>query len=110
MTGEQLANLENEVFQAALSAEKAVAACRLRLSIIGQHLETIGRALQEHPEEVTPLPEPISPHDYRTEINALRDGEKAIQLCNELRVLRERAKQAEARRAMLANGPFFSRD
>jgi len=45
MTEGQLTALENEILQAAFSAEKDVTACRLRLSVIGQHLGSLGRAL-----------------------------------------------------------------
>jgi hypothetical protein len=107
MTEGQQTTLENEILQAAFSAEKAVTAHRLRLSVIGQYLESLGRALQEHPEDVTRLPEPTSIYDYRKELEALKDGERVIALCNELRALLLRAKSAEKRKGMLT---FASRD
>lgn len=110
MTEGQISHLENEILRNAFDAERAVEISRLRLSLLGQHLESIGRALQEHPEEVTPLPEPTSTYDYRKEITTLRDGEKAVQLCAQLRSLIQQAKAAEARKAMLKSGPFFSRE
>ena len=110
MTEGQQTNFENEILHAAFTAEKAVGACRLRLSVVGQHLESLGRALQEHPEEVTRLPEPHSIYDYREELGVLTDGEKVNRLCDELRSLMQKAKSAEQRKAMLISGPFFSPD
>ena len=72
MTEGQLSHLRNEILGASLDAEQAVLACRLRLSLIGQHLKTIGLALEEHPEEINPLPEPTSALDYRKQIEILR--------------------------------------
>lgn len=101
MTEAQQTNLENEILQAAFSAQKAVIACKLRLSLIGQHFESLGRALQDHPEDVTRLPEPTSIYDYREELKSLANGERVITLCNELRALILKAKSAEKRKGML---------
>ncbi|HUN83606.1 MAG TPA: hypothetical protein VMU48_04470 [Terracidiphilus sp.] len=109
MTEAQQANFENEILRAAFSADRAVSTCRIRLAGIGEHLETLGRALQEHPEEVTRLPESQSIHDYREELNTC-DSEKIINLCKELRFLIDKAKSAEKRKEMLISGAFFSRD
>ena len=106
MTEGQLSALQQEIASAAFDAEQSVQASRARLALFGQRLEAIGQALQEHPEEVNPLPEPISPYDYRKEIAVLRDGEKVVKLCAELRLLMERAKTAEKRKGMLAFGSF----
>jgi len=108
MTEGQQTNLEDEIFHAAFAAEKAVRACRLRLAVIGQRLEALGRALQEHAEQVTSLPEPESIYDYREELKTLKDGENVIQLCNELRVLIQRFKSAEKRKGPLISEPFTS--
>jgi hypothetical protein len=108
MTEGQQTNLENEILHAAFAAERAVSACRLRLSVIGQRLEALGHALQEHAEQVTSLPEPESIYDYREELKTLKDGESVIQLCNELRLLIQRSKSAEKRKGMLVSGPFSS--
>jgi hypothetical protein len=110
MTEGQLSHLQNEVFRASFDAHQAVETCRARLALIGQNLQTIGFALIEHPEEVTPLPEPISSYDYRKAIEALRDGEKAVKLCADLRNLIQQAKAADQRKAILTAGPFFSHD
>jgi hypothetical protein len=109
MTEEQKHLFESEILHAMLEAERAANNCRLRLSLIGQHLTSLGRALQVHPEEVTPLPEPHSIHDYRQAINDL-DRKKVVDLCNELRALIEVEKGAQKRVAMLSHGPFTSRD
>ena len=110
MTEGQLSQLQNEILRASFDAEQKVQACRLRLAIIGQHLQDIGRAFQEHPEEINPLPEPTSAYDYRKEIAVLRDGENAIQLCKELRALIQTAKAAKMREGMFKSGPFVSSD
>jgi hypothetical protein len=109
MTAEQQAHLESQVLHAAFTAEKAVAACRLRIALVGQQLEALGRGLQHHAEEVTPLPEPTSMYDYREGLNAL-DRTKLTGMCNELRALIQAADAAEKRKAMLTAGPFASRD
>jgi hypothetical protein len=110
MTEGQLSHVQNEALRASFDAHQAVQTCRGRLALIGQKLHTIGFALMEHPEEVNPLPEPISSYDYRKEIEAIRDGEKAVTLCADLRNLIQQAKAADQRKAMLTTGPFFSRD
>jgi len=110
MTEGQLTHVQNEALRASFDAHQAVETCRMRLALIGQNLQTIGFALTEHPEEVNPLPEPISPYDYRKAIETLRDGEKAVKLCAELRNLIQQAKAADQRKAMFTGGPFFSRD
>jgi hypothetical protein len=111
MTEGQQAHFENEILGAALSAEKDVIACRLRLAVMGQHLESLGCALQEHPEEVNPLPEPQSMYDYREGLRLIRtEGQKVVDMCKELRVLIQRAKTAGKRKEMLSSGAFASRD
>ncbi len=110
MTADQQTHFENEILHAALATEKAVNACRLRISVVADHLETLVRALREHPEEVTRLPEPHSIYDYREELTVFADGEKVVKLCNELRFLMQKVNEAEKRRRMLISGPFFSRE
>jgi hypothetical protein len=109
MTTEQQTHFENEILRAALIAQREENASRLRLSAIGQQLQSLGRALQQHPEEVTPLPEPQSVYDYREPLNAL-DRKRVVDLCAELRSLGQAVKAAEQRKAMLTYGPFSSRD
>ena len=110
MTEAQQTVFENEILRAAFAAEKAVSIHKLRLSIVADRLETLVRAFREHPEEVTPLPEPHSLYDYRAEIAILRDGEKALRMCADLRSLIQNASEAEKRKGMLISGPFASRD
>jgi hypothetical protein len=109
MTAEQKYLFETEILHAALAAERAANDYRLRLSLIGQHLTSLGRALQLHPEAVTPVPEPRSMYDYREAINDL-DRKKVVELCNELRALIQVEEAAQKRVAMLSSGPFASRD
>lgn len=108
MTGEQLAYAEAEVLRASLEAAKAVRTCRMRLATAGQYLEMLGRAFQEHPEQIRTVPEAFSAFDYREAIKVLRDGEKYLKMCGDLLLLEERAKMAEQRRVMLVSGPFYS--
>jgi hypothetical protein len=96
MTRDQIEYAESQILQAALSARKAVRASKLRIFVIGQQLESLGRALQNHPEEVTPTPEPVSIYDYKDGLNAL-DRAKVVSMCNELRNLEIQAKAAEQR-------------
>ena len=110
MTEAQQTHLENEILHAAFAAQKAVTACKLRLSVMGQHLESLGRALQEHPEEVTRLPEPQSIYDYREDLEVLANGDKVAPMCSELRSLLKKATSAEKRKGMLISGPFFPPD
>src|SRR5580658_1878987 len=106
MTEGQLSHLQNQILRASLEAEQEVQACRLRLSLIGQRLQTLGRAFIEHPEEVTPLPEPTSFYDYREEIRVFRDAETALRLSSELRNLIQKAKAAAECEAALKSAPF----
>ena len=107
MTVDQQTHFENEILNSALAAERAVNACRLRISIVADRLETLTRALREHPEEVTRLPEPQSLYEYRKELAVFADGERVvIDLCNELRFLMKKAQEAEKRKGMLISGPF----
>jgi hypothetical protein len=110
VTADQKTHFENEILHAALAAEQAVNACRLRISVVADHLDTLARALREHPEEVTRLPEPHSLYDYREQLAVFADGERIVKLCNELRFLIQKTKAAEKRRGMLISGPFFSRE
>jgi len=110
MTEAQQTVFENEIIRAAFAAEKAVSTHRLRLSVVADHLETLARAFREHPEEVTPLPNPHSLYDYRAQVAVLRDGEKALSMCADLRSLIQKANDAEKRKGMLISGPFASSD
>lgn len=110
MTEGQLSHIQNEYIRNALDAQAAVETCRAHLRLIGLQLLSIGQAVIDHPEEVNQLPEPTSLYDYRKEIAALRDGERAVKMCAELRTLIQKAKAAENLRAALETGPFFSHD
>lgn len=102
MTEAQLGSLQNDILRAAFDAQQSVEAIRLRLSLIGQSLGAIARAFEEHPEEITTLPEANSLYDYRKEIAVLRDAENSLRICAELRVQIERAKSAERRKQSLS--------
>jgi hypothetical protein len=110
MTEGQLSHIQNEYLRNALDAQAAVDTCRAHLRLLGLQLLSIGQAAIDHPEEINPLPEPISLYDYRREIAALRDGERIVKMCAELRTLIQKAQAAENMQASFKNGPFFSRD
>lgn len=110
MTTDQQTHFENEILHAELAAEREIQACRIRISVVADHLETLVHGLREHPEEVTRLPEPQSIYDYREQLAVFADGEKVVKLCNELRFLIQKLKAAKMRKAMLTSGPFFSRE
>jgi len=73
---------------------------RQRLAMMGERLERLGIALQQHPELITTLPEPIAP-DYRDELNALPDRQTLLDLCKETRSLEAKLKAAEMRKSAL---------
>jgi hypothetical protein len=106
MTQEQNTQLKKDILFAAQAAAEEVEAYRLKLSLIGQALQDIGRALQEHPEHVTRLPDPNSLYDYTEGIKTLRDGEKVIKMCEDLRFSEQKAKVAEARTAVFKLSAF----
>ncbi len=108
MTEDQRVAQENQAFQAAFEAERAVNVQKQKLCLIGQHLIALGQALQDHPEEVTRLPESFSEYDYRVELRTLMDGGMAVELCDELRDLIRKLKSAEKLKGMVVHGPFGS--
>lgn len=110
MTQEQHSQLEKEVVFAAHQAEKDVAAYRLRLSITGQHLESLGRALQHHPSEISLLPDPYSLYDHCEGVKILRDGQTVIAMLIELRNLEQRAKDAEQKKNRFSLKPSGAQD
>ena len=110
MTSEQLTHAQSEFIRAAVEAEMAVRTCKMRLAVIGQYLEALGRAFQDHPEEIRSVPEAHSVFDYRKAIEILREGEKHLKMCDEFRSLTQQAQMAKQRQAMFTSGPFFSSD
>jgi hypothetical protein len=108
MTEGQLSHIRNEYIVASMDADEAEDACRKRLALIGERLVTLGRAFIDRPEEVNPVPEPISSYDYRKEIAILRDGEAAIKLSADLRQLIQQAKAMRQRLESFKSGPFSS--
>jgi hypothetical protein len=98
MTTEQQFHLKDDFD--AFTALNAARECRRKIAAVGVLLSGLGQALQEHPEDVTPLPEPQSGSDYRDALNAL-DRQKIIDLCKELRALIQVANQAEKRKGLL---------
>jgi hypothetical protein len=105
MTQEQQTQLKKDVLFAAQAAQEEVTGYRLKLSVVGQHLGSLARALQEHPEHVTQLPDPNSLYDYTEGIKILRDGVKVIKMCDDLRFAEEKAKAAEMRTAVFKQKP-----
>lgn len=71
MTKEQQTQLEKDALHAVYSLEQEAEALKLKLSLIGQPLEKLGRALQNNPEHVSPLPAPHFLYDYTQGLNLL---------------------------------------
>jgi len=67
---------------------------------VGEKLEMLGRALQDGPEFVSPLPEIDAP-DYREGLNLLNCRQEIIDLCEKLRSLKRIRTVAEQRKAAL---------
>ena len=101
MTQVERQELEKDVLYTAFVAEREAAAHRVRLGLIGEQLERLGRALQDHPEAVTALPDPHSLYDYSQDLNALNGRQIVIELCKELQILEQKQKTAQARKGML---------
>jgi hypothetical protein len=97
MTEAQQAEQEKDLLYAVHVAERDARAFMNKLSLMGQEIESLGRALQEHPEEVTPLPEPHSMYDYRAGLNLMGDRKNVISLCNEYRSRIQKVKVAKSR-------------
>ena len=99
MTENQQVYREKEILHAAYASEKEAVGFRQRLFVIGQQLVSLGRALQEHPREVTPLPEPQSLYDYRDGLNM--DRGLIIRLCDDLRHAEEKVEMAQRQVSLL---------
>jgi pyridoxine 5'-phosphate synthase PdxJ len=100
MTEGQQSQMEKDILYAIHVVEKEDQALRIKLSVIRQHLESLGQALQHHPEDVTPLPEPQNDYDYREGLNILGDRQRVVNLCKELRSVEQRVKAAKQRKEL----------
>lgn len=110
MTKEQQTQLEKDALHAIYTLEQEAEALRLRISLIGQPLEKLGRALQQNPEEVSPLPDPHFLYDYTQGLNLLGDRQGVIRMCDELRRVQQDIKVAKSRIAGFTRGSSSSRD
>lgn len=100
MTGTEREALERDVIFQAEQAKRDYEAHRIKAAQIGEKLEALGRALQNHPELVSPLPEIDAP-DHREALDLLNARQEVIALCHQVRTLREKAKNAAQRKAAL---------
>ena len=100
MTNENQLQIEKEAIYAAYTTKKEADGIRSKLFLVGQDLAKLARALQEHPEQITRLPDPYSAYDYSEGVRAIREGEKVIKMCEDLRLIDSNAKAAELRKTM----------
>jgi len=100
MTETEREALERDVIFDAERAKRNYEAHRIKAAKIGEQLERLGRALQDHPELVNPLPELDGP-DYREGLNLLASRQEVIDLCREIVRLREEQKLTANRKAAL---------
>jgi hypothetical protein len=110
MTKEQQTQLEKDALHAVYTLEQEARALKLRISLIGQPLERLGRALQQNPEQVSPLPDPHFLYDYTQGLNLLQNRQEVIQMCEELRHLEQEIKVAKSRIAVFNGEAPASRD
>ncbi len=101
MTQNERTQVQKDVMIAFYMTKEEVMYHRSRLALIGEKIERLGLALQQHPELITPLPEPTANYDYRDELNAISDRQTIINLCAELRDLEQKRKNAEMRKEVL---------
>ena len=96
-TFEQRTELERDILHGAFSARQEADALRLRIAIKGEHLANLANGLQTHPKQVSALPAPHTLVDNSAGIKVLRDGEKILQMCEELRTAERKALEEEKR-------------
>ncbi len=108
MTREQQTQLEKDALYAVYTLEQEAEALRLRISLIGQPLEKLGRALQHNPELVSPLPDPHLMYDYTHGLNLLDDRQGIVRMCEELRRVEQDIKAAKSRIAVFTRSSSSS--
>jgi hypothetical protein len=106
MTNEQQTQLEKDALHAVYALEQEAEALRLRMSLVGQPLEELGRALQQNPEQVTPLPDPHFLYNYTQGLNLLGDRQGVVCMCEELRRVEQHIKVAKSRIARFSRSRF----
>jgi len=99
MTTTERETLEKDVIFEAEKAKRDYQAHLVKLARIGDKLEELGQALKNHPELVTPLPEIDAP-DFREALNLLQRQE-IVDLCKQVRALRDRERVASQRKSQL---------
>jgi hypothetical protein len=99
MTTTEREALEKDVVFDAEKAKREYQAHLAKLARIGDKLEELAQALKSHPELVTPLPE-VDALDYREALNLL-DRQVVIDLCKQVRDLRDRQRITAQRKAQM---------
>ena len=110
MTETQRTQLEKDALHAVYTLEQEAEALRLRIALVGQPLESLGRALQQNPEQVSPLPDPHFLYDYTPGLNLLGDRKGVVRMCEELRHVEQEIKIAKGRITVFTRGASVSRD
>jgi len=100
MTPNAREEAEKTVLHQAATAARDYKATRVALALKGENLVSLGIALQESPESVRPLAEPLGP-DYSAGLNMLNCRQEIILLCDELRSLGNARAVAERRKSSL---------
>lgn len=100
MTTTEREALEKDVLFEAEKAKRDYQALLVSLAMAGDKLIALGRALQEHPDLVTPLPEVDAP-DYRESLNLLTQRQEIVDLCKQVHTLRDRERTAAQRKLQL---------
>jgi len=110
MTKEQQTQLEKDELHAVYTLEQEAEALRLKLSLMGQPLEKLGRALRQNPEQVSPVPDPHFLYDYTKGLDLLGDRQGVVRMCEELRCVEQEIKIAKGRMPLFTRGASVSRD
>lgn len=98
MTEQSRIELQKEVLYSASLVRRNCEAVRVKLATIGERLVCLGKALQNHPEQVKPLPEVHAEYDYREALNEMGSArQQIIDLCDELRNLEQQKMTTEQR-------------
>ena len=102
MAQSEVQKLEVEVLHKALTAKRHLEAHEVEAAEIGETLGKFGKALQDCPESITPLPEIDAP-DFRSALNLLNPDtrQKVIRICEGVREMQVAHDAAEKRKAAL---------
>jgi hypothetical protein len=102
MTQPDMQKLEMEVVHKAETAKRDLRAHTIKLALVGETLEKFGRALQDCPMVITPVPEIDAP-DYRKALNLLHPDlcREVIGFCQSIKDLQSVRDAAERKKASL---------